>query len=328
MYNPEMGWKHWGNRAFKNRAASAVLIALFISLLGNLAVIYGWTLRDSAYLPKFAYLQALSIATMPLRILRVILDSGFFIALLGALCGSISAFLFQRRAKRFDDKEQEIKFANQAVISAGGIANTALNFKKQHVLELVTGYAEEVDAFNSFEETKRAGALRPGEQYILTADYRNLATFHSPIEILLKACEHTAPNGLVLMKAYTIKQCIEQLNELISERRELIRETHEPKNQAVGKRMAMYFGFQYEGNHDERNKTIIEGIGKSTDDIIFFSIKVCQEFTVHAKKLRGDDERYSTVRSMQFDAPVENGLAPSDENYQDWAPERHGGAPK
>jgi hypothetical protein len=308
----EIGWKRF------TIWSAAILLLLYL-----VAALSGWTAQDTYYLPLFLAGYVSTFLSTPIVVsITKLLDSNFSSALFGAGLGSYTAYIFSRRGKEFDDREQEIKFSNQGVLSAGNIANAAAGFKRQQTLPIRARYDKALKEFLSFEDRKHAGTLNPDEYYTLLADYQNLSTFRGPIEVLLRACEHTSPDGMVMMMAYTLQQSIEQLNEVIETRGSLIAEVKQLPPDAVKKRLALYFGHEHENGHDVRFKNIIEAIDSFTDDCIFFSVKVCHGFTAHGKKLRANNKRHSTIRAFDFDKMGASDVIPPDANYESWLPKK------
>jgi hypothetical protein len=116
-------------------------------------------------------------------------------------------------------------------------------------------------------------------------------------------------------------QSIATLNQLIGERKGLVRAYRE-SNAPLNDKVAFLFGLQRNGWVDETFSSTLRGMGRFTDDCIFFGKLLCADLADHGNvirsilkaQLRAEAPR---VHRVEWDG-VEPDLLPPETDYATW----------
>ena len=246
--------------------------------------------------------------------LKPIVESNFFTALLGAGAGALAAYLLARKAKRFDDNVQEVRYCNEGLIAAWNLCNSAMVLRKQHVKALKDNFDSSARQAEAHRHAVKNGAIPAGQPYVFIADYRKLPPFFASSANLQRACDNITLGGKSLMMANSLMQSIEQLNLQISEHNITLQNFEATSEIDDDQKVARHFGLLFGGKIDTRYRDTVKGIAESTDDCIWFAARLADAFTVRGKEVKGKNKRMPKVQGVTFP----EGSIPDDSNYADF----------
>jgi len=241
-------------------------------------------------------------------------NSVFFTSITGAAAGAIAgAIAAQRIADRSRNKAEllkEIRATNLAITNAVSAANTAIAAKKQLIKPMMKVYKEQVDEYQQSLRNKPA-------MYEFQAYFMTLPELRIPIAALqAQTSEKISLNARGIALVNALEQAVDGLNRSILKRNELIQQYMKARLTDT-QLLALYFGAPLEeGKFNQEYPNAVEAIYRQCDDVIFFSVQLCDELMqhgTHAAKQFG--KRAPDVVKVDFATPREACLMPDDNDY-------------
>lgn len=260
---------------------------------------------------------------------KLLSNSAFSTALIGSLAGAFAgAIAAQRIAERSKLREEllkEIRNTNVGIMLALTIANSALSLKKQHIKKIKSDYDLERTKILDLLAHRNEPQSKTETIYSFTGDLRSLPELSTPIKTLEEIVfSRLSTIGRPLSLSAAIVNATQDLNTSILKRNELTK-TFKENNFPIGASLlTMYFGLPYDSGHvNQEFGDTVEAISFYTDDVIFFSVLLCNDLREHGLSIAA---RYKKtlktspppVNQATFDEPRQNGLIPSDESYPTW----------
>lgn len=252
-------------------------------------------------------------------------NSSFTTSLAGAFAGAIAAQRIAERGKFREELVKEFHSTNAVISLATSAASLALALKKQHVKALKNSYDDDLKRFEEHKEKIRGGQIAPGTPFEMSPNLLYLLGISPPIATIQDiVLSRLSAVGRTICSVTALGDAVENLNRAISKRNELLTAFKNKQLPEGASFHHMYFGLPYGvGQTNQEYGGSVEAIYLYTDDIIFFSIKLCEDLRDHGEtlkkryksRLRGSPPRISTV---DFEAPRKDGLAPKDEDYEAW----------
>lgn len=252
-----------------------------------------------------------------------IANSNFTAALAGALAGALTAQRIAERGKTKDDLLKELNSVNSAIALSVSCVSLVGALKKQHINRLKKSYDQDLENFEEYKKNQRNKIST--EPFTLNADLSTLSKTSPPITIILDiVMNRLSMTGRGVAAAAALADLIENLNTSIASRNDLIDAFRNNQLPEGANLEHLYLGIPY-GNNQTNNMygDTLNSIHLYTDDVIFFSAKLCEDLENHAnalnalyrKKLRKHPPKSSSVN---FTEARNNGLIPPDDDYEAW----------
>jgi hypothetical protein len=244
-------------------------------------------------------------------------NSVFFTSIAGAAAGATAgAIAAQRIADRSRSKTEllkEIRATNMAITNAVTAANTGLSGKKQLIKPMAETYKKQV---NEYQQALRGGIA----MYEFQADFMTIPELKIPIAALqIQTSEKISLNARGIALVNVLEQATDGLNRSITKRNDLIQE-YMRIGLTQAQLISVYFGAPLEeGKLNQEYPNAVEAISRQCDDVIFFSVQLCNELIQHginAAKQFG--KRAPDVVKVDFTTVKEAGLMPNDCDYSVW----------
>ena len=261
-----------------------------------------------------------------------IFNSGFFIAIVGSLAGAFAGtYGAQRIIAKGKEREEllaEIRNTNAATVVALAICNSFLSIKKQHVKCLKRSFdAQKTDYLNRVREFN-LGQLRIADPpSTLSFNLQVLILPKFPLVILRNQIfeKLSLDNRRPLMLVNSLDETVQAVNTSVTNRNRLI-DAWRAAYLSPDDILPLYFGLPQEGTHtiNLEYPALIDAIYQQTDDGIFYSKMLCDDLYDHNVRLinrfkqRFRADAPGAIDKPDFSTPQNEGLMPSDANYQDW----------
>ena len=252
-------------------------------------------------------------------------NSSFTTSLSGAFGGAIAAQRIAEKGRFREELVKEFQYTNSAIALATSAACVSLALKKQHVNKLKISYDADQEKFKAHKEKIVSGLVPRNTPLEIMPNLLFLQGISPPIatiqEIILS---RLSAGGRTIASVTALADSVENLNGALSKRNELLTGFKNNQLPEGATFEDMYLGLYYQERHiNQEYGSSIKAISLYTDDIIFFSVKLCEDLQYHSttlikrykSKLRGAPPKTSTV---DFEKPRQDGLIPKDEDYVEW----------
>lgn len=245
----------------------------------------------------------------------------FFMTLTATLAGAFAgAWAAQRnteKAKNAESLKKEIQVSNRGIMLALSAFNVALGIKKQYVKDLKEQYADELKRLDNHRTTHP----RPLEPFEATLMLHQLQTMNFPMEALQNVIMDQSSDK-ALRALTSLSESIELFNNAITRRNELI-ESFKAGAIPHGYTLdAMYFGLSINGNINREYGSSVDGIFLYNNDVIFYSLKLCEYLRAHAlkaaTKYKNITKGKASVCEFDVSEAVDTGLIPDDPDHRKW----------
>lgn len=257
-----------------------------------------------------------------------LLNSAFGLSLIGALAGAVAgAFAAQRvieRSKVRDELLKEIRNVNAANMVSFTICNTALSLKSQLVLPMHEQFHNDEKTLLLNREQHRTGQRQGNDPFRFEADLQGFMAPIIPIETLKTLVfERISAYGKPLNLVSQVENAGIGLTKAIEKRDRLIEDFKlivQPEEL-----VARYFGEKMANGYTDREfSDIVKIIHEYTEDLIYFSLQLCNELACHGKIQSENFKKQfgkgaPSVICPDFSGPKNQGLIPSDEKYSAWS---------
>ena len=252
-------------------------------------------------------------------------NSSFTASLAGAFAGAVAAQRIAGKGKFREELIKEFQSTNAAISLTTAAACLALALKKQHVKALKNSYDDDQKNFKAHKEKIYGRQIAANTPFKMSPNLLHLQGISPPTatiqDIILSRLSTV---GRTIAAVTALSDSVENLNGALSKRNELLNTFKNKKFPEGATFNHMYLGLPYgESSTNLEYGGSVEAIYLYTDDIIFFSIKLCEDLRDHGEilkkryksRLRGNPPRISTV---DFEKPRQDGLVPKDEDYENW----------
>ncbi|GAB5341248.1 hypothetical protein [Pseudomonas fluorescens] len=252
-------------------------------------------------------------------------NSSFTTSLAGAFAGAFAAQRIAEKGKFREELVKEFHHTSAVISLVATAASLALALKKQHVKALKDSYDDDLKRLEEHTQKILGREIAPDTPFEISPNLLYLqgispavATIQDIVLSRLSAVGRTIPAATALANS------VENLNGAISKRNELLNAFKNGQFPEGASFRHMYFGLPYgERQTNQEYGGSVEAIYLYTNDIIFFSIKLCEDLRDHGEilkkryksRLRGSPPRISTV---DFEKARQIGLVPKDEDYEPW----------
>ncbi len=251
-----------------------------------------------------------------------IINSPFFVALVGAMAGALAGALaaqrIARHSKRIDDMKAEVKHVNACLVISHQICNTALALKKQFIAPLMNKFETDLNGMNEHLET---GAPEP---FRFQIDFRVFSIPEFSTDALRTIMfERNAGQGRMLALIPMIDDAANGLKVVAELRQKLIDrfQSGEIPNKEISR---YYFGKKLESGHTNREyPDSLQNLYSYCDDVIFFSGLLCEDLerygnsVVKAFAAENRNEQLK-VGKIDLESVKKSGFFPPETNYQRW----------
>lgn len=252
-------------------------------------------------------------------------NSSFTTSLAGAFAGAIAAQRISEKGKYREELVKEFHQTNAVLSLAAAAASLALALKKQHIKALSDSYDDDLKKFEEYKAKIRGGQIPPNTPFELYPNLLYLEEISPPIATIQDiVLSRLSSVGRTISAVTALADAVKNLNSALSKRNELLSAFKNHQFPKGADFEHMYLGLPYAETHkNQEYGGAIKGISLYTDDMIFFSIKLCEDLRDHGEilkkryksRLRGIPPRITTVN---FEKPRQAGLVPKDEDYKDW----------
>lgn len=237
--------------------------------------------------------------------------------LAGAFAGAWAAQRNSEKSKRIDYLKKEVQVSNRGIMLALSAINVALAIKKQYVRDLKEQYDSELARLDLHRNQRPL----PQEPFHAILMLHQLQPMNIPIEALQNVVMEQSSDK-ALRAVTSLSESVELLNNAIIRRNDLIEDFKSrrvPEGYTVD---AMYFGLPVSGSTNKEYSSTVSGIYLYNNDVIFFSLKLCEYLREHALKvaLKYKEISGATISVSQFDmsAAIDQGLFPNDPTHREW----------
>lgn len=247
-------------------------------------------------------------------------NSSFIITVVGALAGAFAgAWAAQRIAatkKQQEELLKEIRSANSAMLLGQAIFNVGMGSKMEGSLPLKAAYDEEVKIFK-----ENPGNFHDKLKGPVNLEKVTCATMPMSALYPLVLTEISSSAGAV-RALLQLKIAVDGHLKALDHRNGLI-DIFIKKDFPEGFTFeAMYFGETRKGLTHTGYSDSIRDIYTTTDDILFYSKKLCEYLHQHAVELGRKYKKLSknkvTIGRLVIDSSLDPNLIPGDELYTKW----------
>jgi len=256
------------------------------------------------------------------------------VPLVAAFAGAFTAQHFADRNRRREEILKEIRSTNAAISLACAVCQVGMRLKKQHIRDLLNDFEKSRAAFIEGHRRNADGLSEPAEAVRIEF---NLRTLHPPKldAAILRAhvLERVNISGRGLHAAIEIDDVATTLTDVMAQRNVQVKELQAEQMRLIseGRSVAAtaprYFGLPTPQGCDERYVSLLQGIGESTDNVIFFSYQLCLDLQEHGKILTTRyprrwtffrDNRVPRIQTMDFTQPLADGMVPTGQIFKEW----------
>lgn len=237
--------------------------------------------------------------------------------LAGAFAGAWAAQRNNEKAKNIESLKKEIQVSNRGIMLTLSSFNVALAIKKQYVKDLKEQYESELKRLEEYKNKRP----RPPEAFEAILMLHQIQTMNFPIDALQNVIMDQSSDK-ALRALTSLGESIELLNNAIIRRNELIESFKAgaiPRGYTLD---AMYFGQPVNGNTNKEYGSSIDGIYLYNNDVIFYSLKLCEYLREHAlnvaTKYKKITKSKASVCEFDVSEAVDNGLIPDDPEHRKW----------
>jgi hypothetical protein len=257
-------------------------------------------------------------------------NSSFTTSLVGALAGAYAgAYAAQKIAERSKERaefQSQIRNTNAAITLSFMVCNAAISLKKQQTKELCETYFKKHAELEGFIQKRKVGEIAPDFLFEFQADLRIVPFPAVPIHGLRSLVyEKLSVSGLPLALVPTLDGALSSLAETIEHRNSLIASFKQLSPKVRDTELpALYFGRPYgEGHVSTEYFDTMTGLKNQTDDVIFFSLLLCEELSAHGNRvLKNFNSKFKgaidQINALELSPEKTAGLLPSNEQYSEW----------
>lgn len=233
--------------------------------------------------------------------------------MLGASFGAWAAGWIAKRNKQYDAVTQEIRANNLAMLLAQQVFHLALALKVDAVKPMA-------DAFNTARE--KYIDPKPGDA-IEAQNLQKISEVAPPID-MLRTCtlERITLPGIAIRAVLQIVESVGCLNRSLSKRNEFADLFMTQKFPPGMDFQHMYFGVEKNGACHTGYMDSMKSMVRYTDEVIFFSVTLCQMLDAHGVKLRKECKKLAwgkvTINRFRLDSKIPEGIIPDAKAYAKW----------
>ena len=249
------------------------------------------------------------------------LNSGFISSCAGAFAGACSAYFITARGKKREELAQDFRNINTMIILSWDICNSFLAMKDQHIANMKKVFEKQCEDYERRYASYLDGSDESNQVMDINLNLQSLENLNVPIgSIQDLVSKTTTMYGKVTSLTWSLKRSIDTANRSISNRNEILEEFRGLKLDSQDLCNA-YFGLvQESGKSDERYASSVKIISESVDDVIVFSMNLCNELNKMGMTVRNQlHGRRLRVNKPEFQAAYDKGLVPSSERYTKWS---------
>ncbi len=220
---------------------------------------------------------------------------------------------------------KEFQHTNAVLSLAVTVASLALALKKQHVKALKSSYDNDRKNYEAHKTKVITRQIPATTQFEMTPNMLYLQEISPPIAAIQDiVLSRLSTVGRTISTVTAVADSVVNLNAALAKRNELLTAFKNKQFPEGASIHHMYLGLPYgETNTNQEYGGTVKAISLYTDDIIFFSIKLCEDVRDHGEtlkkryksRLKGNPPRITT---FDFEKPLREGLIPNDESYEDW----------
>lgn len=234
--------------------------------------------------------------------------------LLGAGFGAWAAGRIAKRSKQHDAITTEIRGANLAMLLAQQTFNLALGLKVKAAKPLTDAYAK---ARREYLDTANGGRVSE------TQNLQKISPINPPVDALRTAAlEKLTLNGPAIRAALAVDETVEYLNRTLTMRNELVDMILHNELPRGMEFKHVYFGIEKDGHCHEGYSDAMKNLARFTDDLLFFSMTLCQELDKHGVELRARCKKLMrgevSILRFRLADDVPEGIIPDPEKYKVW----------
>ncbi len=251
-----------------------------------------------------------------------------FIPFGSAFFGAYTAQRIAERNRTRDDLTKEIRNTNAALSLAFSVCNTAMALKRQHVTRMREEFEQSKSDFEEHMRKRATGEIRGTKVYrflvhLMTLNPPKLASDSLRSLVL----DRLTAVGRPLHLAVEIVESTQTLTTCLDVRNEVIADMKENNSEGLGDdgSAQRFFGLKFGGGHQDLTfPHLVDGITRSTDDVIFFAYLLCEDLRKHGDKLVARyQKRFGVVDAphvtdIDFSLRVADGTIPPRDQYKDW----------
>ncbi|MDI2594356.1 hypothetical protein POF45_23400 [Pseudomonas sp. 681] len=256
---------------------------------------------------------------------KSVANSSFTTSLAGAFAGAIAAQRIVEKGKFREELVKEFHHTNAAISLATAAACVALALKKQHIKALKNSYDEDQKSVETHKEKIHTGQIAADTPLELRPNLLYLQEISPPITTIQEmVLTRLSTVGRAISAVTALAGAVANLNGALV-KRNLLLDVFKNKQFPEGASFEhMYLGLPYGERHtNQEYGGSVEAVSLYTDDVIFFSMKLCEDLRDHGEilkkryksRLKGKPPRISTVN---FEIARQDGLLPKDEDYEKW----------
>lgn len=251
----------------------------------------------------------------------IIANSGWIIALLSAVAGSVAGSWWTQRV--IEEREHiaagraELRAINRAIMVCFAVVNAYMSLKKQHLVKLIADYRK-------CQEDTKAALARDARVISFSADMTSIPhpqSLATRLEDLL--FNEISAGGRALAAATALVDIQQHLNRALDTRDALIQEFR--ASSLDGRQFAeVFFALtDANGNVDARYQDCIRAIEVYTNDCIFFAMVSAHDLRQYGERLI---RRYSgsigsigkNLHNVDWSSTEHQELQPKSADYASW----------
>ncbi|WP_440090678.1 hypothetical protein [Pseudomonas putida] len=234
--------------------------------------------------------------------------------LLGAGFGAWAAGRIAKRSKQHDAITTEMRNTNLAMLLAQQAFNLALVLKVNAVKPLTDAYAK---AQREYLDTTN------GRKVSEPQNLQKISPINPPVEALRTAAlEKLTLKGPAIRAALAVDETVENLNRTLTMRNELvdmILHNELPRGMDF---KHMYFGIEKDGHRHEGYSDAMKNMARFTDDLLFFSMTLCEQLDQHGLELRARSKKLIrgevSILRFRLADDIPEGTIPDPKKYKKW----------
>ena len=242
-------------------------------------------------------------------------------AVVGAAAGTLFGAWLTSRAQHRKEVVEELRALRSLHSLSLVIANQCLAAKRQQIAPLMDTYSQAKQDFDLYLSSPRT------VPFTIQFEYHDLPHVNAPLvaaeKLAFEKCE-LGPKGL--SATAELRSALESLNRVIAARNALLSELRAAKL-SDQEMLFRYFGLRNPETRtvDERYRSMVEALGLSVNDGIFFARQLGVECLRHAnaraKRFRWKYSRlpYRRLEGADWSMAINGGLIPPDADYVAWS---------
>ncbi|MGV2906094.1 hypothetical protein [Achromobacter sp. AGC25] len=246
--------------------------------------------------------------------------SSFFITVFGALAGAFAgAWAAQRSArngKRRDELVAEIRVINAGLILSHSIFESTLSAKKDYIDPTKVRYEIEKSRY-----LKQLEMLSESCEMVVNFELQYFPEFSSQVGQLqpLVLQQGSTP---ALRAITALVEASGLMSEALKLRNDCLRKFERREIPPNFTYQDLYFGLAAKDGRDQQFSNAVIAVSLYTDNVIYFSRRLCDHLSERGEGLRKELKRISRERvsivEFNFDTVDASGLFPARDNYKLW----------